>query len=74
MSVKNIKTVEAYAKHYDEMIAMLENLQEFVATMPAPDENCELHEYNIDYKYTGDVARIHEHLKHANDIAYEITQ
>lgn len=74
MSVKHEETVQQYANHHSEMVAMLENLSEFVATMPAPDENMELHGQGIDYGYTGDVARIHSLLKQANDIAYEMTE
>ena len=74
MTVKDTATVERYASHHADMVAMLENLREFVATMPAPDENCELRGYGVDYGYTGDVARIHAKLREASDIAYEMTQ
>lgn len=70
MSIKDEKTVQRYATQHWQMIAMLENLQEFVSTMPAPDENANIP--NVDYGYTGDVGRIHELLKQANDIAYEL--
>lgn len=66
------KTVQRYAKHHAQMIGMLENLSEFVATMPAPDENGNVP--GIDYCYIGDVARIHGALKHASDIAYELSE
>ena len=72
MAVKDIKTVERYAQHYAEMIAMLENLNKFISTMPAPDENACIK--GVDYGYTGDVGRIHELLKQAFDIAYEMTE
>ena len=74
MAVKDPATIERYASHHADMIAMLENLREFVSTMPAPDENCELTGYGVDYGYTGDVARIHAKLKEASGIAYKITQ
>ena len=70
MSVKHEKTVQRYATQHAQMIAMLENLQEFVSTMPAPDENGDIP--GVDYGYTGSVGRIHELLKEANDVAYEM--
>lgn len=72
MAVKDIKTVERYAQQHAEMIAMLENLNEFISTMPAPDENACIQ--GVNYGYTGDVGRIHELLKQASDIAYEMTE
>jgi hypothetical protein len=70
MSVRHEETVQRYATQHAQMIAMLENLQEFVSTMPAPDENCNIP--GVDYGYTGSVGRIHELLKQASDVAYEI--
>ena len=70
MSVKHEETVQRYAAQHAQMIAMLENLQEFVSTMPAPDENGNIP--NVDYGYTGSVGHIHELLKQANDAAYEM--
>jgi hypothetical protein len=72
MAVKNIATVERYAKQHAELLAMLENLMEFVATMPAPDENLEIQ--GVDYGYTGSVGHIHELVKQASDHAYEMTE
>ena len=72
MAVKDIATVERYAKQHADLLAMLENLMEFVATMPAPDENAEIQ--GIDYGYTGSVGHIHGLLKQASDHVYEITQ
>ena len=70
MAVKDFSTVEAYAKQHSEMLAMLENLAEFIATMPAPDEDGIIR--GVDYGYTGDVGRIHGLLKDASGIAYEM--
>jgi hypothetical protein len=72
MTVKDIATVERYAKQHSELLAMLENLMEFVATMPAPDENAEIQ--GVDYGYTGSVGHIHELIKQASDHAYEMTE
>ena len=72
MAVKDIATVERYAKQHADLHAMLENLMEFVATMPAPDENAEIQ--GVDYGYTDSIGHIHELLKQASDHVYEITQ
>jgi len=72
MAVRNKTTVERYVQHHAELTAMLENLLEFVATMPAPDENGDIP--CVDYGYTGSVGHIHELVKQASDIAYEMTE
>lgn len=70
MTVKHAPTVDRYAQQFAQMNAMLENLQEFVSTMPAPDER---HFLPVDYGYTGDVARLHAMLKDASELTYEMT-
>lgn len=65
-------TVQRYAKQHAELVAMLENLMEFVSTMPAPNENAIIP--GVDYGYVGDVGRIHEFVKQASDIAYEMSE
>jgi hypothetical protein len=70
MTVRHPASVERYAQQHAEMHAMLENLREFLATMPAPDENGDIH--GIDYGYLGDVTRVHELLELASEITYEM--
>ena len=70
--VSDEKTVQRYAQQHSEMLAMLDNLKEFVASMPAPDENAVIP--GVDYGYVGEVGRIHELLKQASDFAYEMTE
>jgi len=72
MAVTDPTTVERYAMHHAQMMAMIEHLQEFIATMPAPDENGDIP--GVCYGYVGDVARIHEHMKEASDLAYEMSE
>lgn len=72
MAVKDIATVERYVKQHSELLAMLDNLREFVVTMPAPDDNAEI--LGVDYGYTGSVGHIHDLLKQASDVAYEMTE
>lgn len=70
MKVSDANTVSRYAKQHAEMVAMLENLMKFVNTMPAPDENAEIH--GVDYGYTGSVGHVHDLLKQASDHVYEM--
>ena len=71
MAIKDEATVERYAMQHAQMIAMIDNLKEFIDSMPAPNEHHEI--ANVNYGYTGDVARIHESLQAASDLAYELT-
>jgi len=71
MTVRNEKTVQLYAKQYFDLLAMLENLQEFVSTMPAPDENGDIP--SVDYGYTGSIGHMWELLRQASDVAYELS-
>jgi hypothetical protein len=70
MTVRDFKSVERYAKQYIEMNAMIDNLREFLATMPAPNEDDEIE--GVDYGYLGDVTRVHELLELASEITYEM--
>lgn len=56
MSVKHKPTIAAYISHHAGITHGLENIREFVDSMPAPDDNGELP--TVDYEYTADVARI----------------
>lgn len=71
-NVSDYATVEAYSRKYAEMCAMIENINEFIATMPAPDEDGIIR--GVDYGYIGDVGRIHEALKQASDLTYELSE
>ena len=71
MAVTDERTVQRYARQHAQLIAMLKNLQEFVETMPAPDEDGNIP--NVYYCYTGSVGRIHELLVQASDVAYELS-
>jgi hypothetical protein len=68
--ISDKKTVDQYCRQHSELMAALEKLQEFVATMPAPDENGVLH--NIDYGYTGSINRIHTLISEAIEHACEM--
>lgn len=72
MSVKHAPTVQRYSRQRDQLVAMLENLREFVGTMPSPDDSQSIH--GVDYGYTGDVGQIHELVKRASDVADAMTK
>ncbi len=65
------KTVQRYIIQREHMLDMLDNLLEFVETMPAPDEDGNIP--NVDYGYTGSVGRIWEMIKQASDIADDMS-
>lgn len=67
MSVKHQPTVEAYVRQHAAITMALENLKEFVDTMPAPDENG--HIPNVDYGYTGSTGCLFELLTEAMRVA-----
>ena len=56
MSVKNQNSVRQYVKDVAEIRAALENIIEFVDTLPAPDDNNELP--TLHYGHVGDIAGI----------------
>jgi hypothetical protein len=72
MAVKDAKTISSYARQHAEMVAMLENLAEFVASMPAPEDDGNSIE-NIDYGYTGSVDHIHSLLTQASETVDEMS-
>jgi hypothetical protein len=69
--ISDKKTIERYCRQHAELMAAIENLQEFVATMPAPDENGTLQ--NVDYGYTGSLDRIHTLVTEAMETADELS-
>ena len=66
MAIRDKATVDRYVRMHAEILAALENLQEFVETMPAPVDGCIP---NVDYTFTGDVGRIHEAISEAARIS-----
>ena len=72
MTVKDPTTVHRYCEQHSQLLAMLKNIEEFVATMPAPDENENIP--GVDYGYTGEVGRLHAILKEASDLTYEMSE
>jgi hypothetical protein len=71
MSVIHRPSVERYVTQHGQIQAMLENLLEFVGTMPAPQDDCVIP--GCDYGYIGDVGRIHELLREAVAITDQIS-
>ena len=67
MSVKHLPTVNEYVRQHAAITMALENLQEFVNSMPAPDENGHLP--SVDYGYTGSTTCLYELLTEAMRIA-----
>lgn len=64
MSVKNKQHVNEYASCVGQMLSMLEDLQEFVESLPAPDDAGELP--TLHYGHTGDVRRTCELIQRAH--------
>lgn len=67
MAVKDIRTVNTYAANHAKMLAAIENLREFIESMPAPDEDGNIP--NVDYGYTGSAEEMAKHLAEACRIA-----
>ena len=67
MSVKRKETVDRYVNQVAEIQAAIENLKEFVGTLPAPNEHGHLE--NVDYGHTGSVGRMHELIKEVSQFA-----
>lgn len=68
MSVKNTNSVTAYVANVAEILAAIENLKEFVESLPAPVDG-ELP--NLHYGHVGSVAKIHELIGEASRYADE---
>ena len=69
MTICDPNTVTQYAKHRLNLMIMLTRLQQFVATMPAPDENgC----VPVGYEYVGNVAQMVDLMDKATEIAEEL--
>lgn len=63
MSVKSKENVQQYVDQVSQILSAIENLKEFMQTLPAPDENFQL--ANLDYESTLSVCRIHECIREA---------
>lgn len=59
MSVKCQKTIDLYASNVAEILNALDNLKEFVESLPAPDEYGELAS-PMHYGHVGTVRHIHD--------------
>jgi hypothetical protein len=64
MSVKDTRTVDEYTRNVAAMQAAIEKLQEFVESLPAPDENGHLPS-PMDYSHTGSAAFICDMIEQA---------
>ena len=67
MTIKHAPTVERYAQQVMEMRAALENLLEFVSTLPAPDENENVPGFH--YGHMGTLDEMHGHITAAMEHA-----
>jgi hypothetical protein len=72
MTIKCKTTVENYVQRHFEAICVLENLLEFVQSMPAPDECGHLR--NVGYDYTGSFDKLVQHLSDASQIADDLSK
>jgi hypothetical protein len=66
MSIRNPQTVSAYVQMQLELLAAIENLQEFIETLPAPDDRG--HIWQLHYGHIGDIQRIHGKVSEACEL------
>lgn len=64
MSVKNSVSVNRYVDNVIAIRAALENMLEFVDSLPAPDENDELG--NMHYGHTGSIELLRQRIAEAS--------
>lgn len=67
MSVKNKSAVNDYVAKVIEIQNVLENLLEWANSLPAPDDNNELH--SLHYGHIGTIDDIHKLLRQASQAA-----
>ena len=72
MMIKHQKSVEAYVSQVMDLRAALDNLVEFVGSLPAPDEDNNIP--GLNYGHLGDVGRIHELIGEAMGHANEYSE
>jgi hypothetical protein len=70
MAITNPKSVDQYIKMVCELRAALENISEFVGTLPAPDDDHNIPGMN--YAQLGDIARLHELVGEACQVTCEV--
>ena len=70
--IKNPASVHNYISMVTEIRNALDNLAEFVGTLPAPDDDMNIP--GMDYAQLGDVARLHELIGEACQITCEISE
>ena len=66
MSIRNPQTVAAYVQMQLELLAAVENLQEFIETLPAPDDRG--HVWKLHYGHIVDIQRIHAKITEACEL------
>jgi hypothetical protein len=67
MSVKHASAVNEYTANVVEIRNALENLLEWVNSLPAPDDNNELH--SLHYGHMGTIGHIHDLLGQVSQAA-----
>ena len=67
MSIKHKESVQRYVVCQAELVAAIENLNEFVQNLPAPDDNDTLP--NLDYGHLGTLQEIHKTIAEAMRLA-----
>ena len=72
MTIKHQKSVDSYVSQVMDLRAALENLAEFVASLPAPDDDNNIP--GLNYGHLGDVCRIHELIGEAMEHANEYSE
>jgi len=70
MAIKDSRSVESYIQMVGQLRAALENLTEFVDSLPAPDDDGCIP--GMDYADLGDVARLHELIGQACQVTCEV--
>jgi hypothetical protein len=70
MAITNPKSVDQYINMVCEIRAALENISEFIGTLPAPDDDHNIPGMN--YAQLGDIARLHELVGEACQVTCEV--
>ena len=72
MSVKNKLSVQTYILQVTNSRAALANLAEWVESLPAPDDNNELH--SLHYGHVGTIDHIFDLIKQAHQAADQFNE
>lgn len=70
MTIKDSKSISNYADLVMQSNAMLENLSEFFATLPAPNDDGSI--TGMNYSHLGTIFEIHSRLTTASEMADEM--